>query len=54
MTTLPPLMIYPATLPMVVLRNSTFRKRFLARRGGVDLPETFRRFLGSDLETTGA
>lgn len=35
MTTLPPLMIYPATLPLVVLRNSTFRKRFLARRGGV-------------------
>ena len=34
MTTLRPLMIYPATLPLVVLRNSTFRKRFIARRGG--------------------
>jgi hypothetical protein len=27
-TTLPPLIIYPATRPFVVLRNSTFRKRF--------------------------
>ena len=35
MTTLPPLIIYPAALPLVVLRNSTFRKRFVVKRGGV-------------------
>jgi hypothetical protein len=28
MTALPPLIIYPATRPFVVLRNGTFRKRF--------------------------
>lgn len=37
--TLPPLIIYPATRAFVVLRNSTFRKRFQLRVGGtpVDL-----------------
>jgi len=36
---LPPLIIYPATLPLVILRNSTFRKRFVVNVGGdpVDL-----------------
>lgn len=34
MTTLPPLIIYPATRPFVVLRNSTFRKRFQVRVDG--------------------
>lgn len=28
MTSLPPLIVYPATRPFVVLRNGTFRKRF--------------------------
>jgi hypothetical protein len=39
MTALPPLIIYPATRAFVVLRNSTFRKRFQLRVGGtpVDL-----------------
>lgn len=31
MTTLPPLIVYPAKRSLVVLRNSTFRKRFLLR-----------------------
>ena len=35
MTTLPPLIIYPASLPLVVLQNSTFRRRFVVKRGGV-------------------
>lgn len=41
MSTLPPLMIYPATQCLVILRNSTYRKRFLLRRGGdpVDLTQ---------------
>lgn len=34
MTTLPPLVVYPATRDLVVLRNSTFRKRFQVRAGG--------------------
>lgn len=38
-TGLPPLIVYPATLPFVILRNSTFRKRFVVNVGGnpVDL-----------------
>jgi hypothetical protein len=41
MTTLPPLTVYPATLEkIVILRNSTFRKRFLVKRGGVPLDLT--------------
>ena len=35
MTTLPPLIVYPATRPFVVLRNSTFRKRFQVKVDGV-------------------
>jgi hypothetical protein len=34
MTTLPPLIVYPATRPFVVLRNSTFRKRFQLKIDG--------------------
>jgi hypothetical protein len=39
MTTLPPLIVYPATRNLVVLRNSTFRKRFQIKEDGnpVDL-----------------
>ena len=41
MKTLPPLTVYPATLEKIVLlRNSTFRKRFLVKRGGVPLDLT--------------
>jgi hypothetical protein len=41
MTALPPLIIYPATRPFVVLRNSTFRKRFLLKADGdpIDLSD---------------
>jgi len=41
MTTLPPLIIYPASRPFVVLRNSTFRKRFLLKADGdpIDLSD---------------
>jgi hypothetical protein len=35
MSTLPPLTIYPATKCLLVLRNSTFRARFLLRKDGV-------------------
>jgi hypothetical protein len=39
MTTLQPLIVYPATRNLVVLRNSTFRKRFQIKEDGnpVDL-----------------
>jgi hypothetical protein len=40
MTALPPLIIYPATRALVVLRNSTFRKRFQVRVGGVPVDLT--------------
>ena len=35
MSTLPPLIVYPATKCLVILRNGTYRKRFLLRRDGV-------------------
>jgi hypothetical protein len=39
MTTLPPLIVYPATRSFVILKNSTFRKRFQLKIDGtpVDL-----------------
>jgi hypothetical protein len=40
MTALPPLIIYPATRAFVVLRNSTFRKRFQLQVGGVPVDLT--------------
>jgi hypothetical protein len=40
MTTLPPLIIYPATRAFVVLRNSTFRKRFLLKQDGIPVDLT--------------
>lgn len=40
MTTLPPLIIYPATRAFVVLRNSTFRKRFQLKADGVPIDLT--------------
>jgi hypothetical protein len=40
MTTLPPLIVYPATRAFVVLRNSTFRKRFQLRTDGVPIDLT--------------
>lgn len=39
-TGLPPLIVYPATLPLVILRNSTFRKRFVVNIGGTPIDLT--------------
>jgi hypothetical protein len=40
MTALPPLIIYPATRSFVVLRNSTFRKRFQVKVDGIPVDLT--------------